>query len=80
MVSNPIVEGFEQDFGEQFDFIYVNVADNEFRDLIVDFEIKSVPTFIIFDKKGKIFFRSSGIPKSDVFISKLQEVSFLDTN
>ncbi len=50
------------------------------KDLIVDFEIRSVPTFIIFDKKGEVLFRSSGIPKSDVFISKLQEVSLLDTN
>ena len=80
LVSNPIVEGFEQDFGEELDFIYLNVADNEIRDLIVDLEIRSVPTFIIFDKKGEVFFRSSGIPKSDVFISKLQEVSLLDTN
>ena len=63
-----------------YDFVYLNVKDYEYVDLVFQLEIQTVPTFVILDKKGEVLFRSSGVPQSSDLISKLEQIYSDQTN
>lgn len=74
MISEPVVNGLQEDFGRKIDFVFINVGDEGSRGAIDEYGIKAVPTFIILDRKGKVVFRSSGVARTKVYRPKLEEV------
>ncbi|MBA30483.1 MAG: hypothetical protein CL905_01370 [Dehalococcoidia bacterium] len=80
MISKPIIENLEEEFNDKYDFVYLNVKDYEYVDLVFQLEIQTVPTFVILDKKGEVLFRSSGVPQSSDLISKLEQIYSDQTN
>ncbi len=64
----PIIKEVANDFADDLKVLKVNIDKN--KKAAIKFQIKSIPTLILF-YKGKILWRSSGVMKKNQLISQL---------
>ncbi len=64
-LMNPVLKDVKQNFGSNLKILKINIDNNQ--ELSNKFNVKGVPTFIMF-KKGEIKWRKSGILKEENFI------------
>ncbi|MDR2221834.1 MAG: thioredoxin family protein [Flavobacteriaceae bacterium] len=68
-----IVEHIKEPIEEHVDFRPVNL-DKE-RELVEEFFVRSVPTLILLDKQGNIYWRQSGVVPAQVIMEHVLNVS-----
>jgi len=66
----PIINDLGKDFHGRARILKIDVDKNQ--EVSNKYEIKGVPTFIIF-KKGKVVWRDSGVMDKSVLVQKLQD-------
>lgn len=67
----PIIEQLKQKIGDDANILKIDVDNNP--DLSTEYQIRSVPTIIIF-KKGEPQWRASGLQQLEVLESKLRSL------
>ncbi|MFQ5914552.1 MAG: thioredoxin family protein [Nitrospinota bacterium] len=67
---DPVVEALSKKADGRFQVVKVNVEKD--RDLAIRYEIRSVPTFLIF-KNGEIVFHHAGLPTGGRLASALED-------
>lgn len=68
-VMAPILHNVKSSLGDQVSIIKIDIDKN--KALAAKYEVRSVPTFMVF-KDGKQLFRRSGVLSEDKIISVLQ--------
>lgn len=60
---HPILEELKKDMGDKIHIITIDVDGEANRTLVMNYQIQSVPTLMIF-KKGEMVWRQSGVMQS----------------
>ena len=68
-VMGPILKEIKDEIGNQAVILKINVDNN--RSLAQKYQIRGVPTFLIF-KKGEIVWQQSGIIDKQILINKIR--------
>ncbi len=69
----PVVYELEQQYGEQIEFVYLDVDDPAVRTVAGDFEIVVLPHFFLLDSEGNIVDQWAGL------VAKKQFTTVFDT-
>ena len=69
-IMNPVIEQFKSN-NENLEVVKVNV--DEERDLVVKYQIRSIPTLVLF-KEGVPIWRNSGVLTEQTISNKIKEV------
>jgi len=67
----PIFEELEKEHGSKYKFVKINVDDS--RELALQFEVTSIPTFI-FIKDGEVKGKETGYIAKDYLLAKIQDL------
>lgn len=70
-MAKPIVDGIERDLEGQARVIRLNVMDNVGSQLAQEYQVRGVPTLIIFDAEGNLIARSAGVPSRKNVVSQV---------
>jgi thiol-disulfide isomerase/thioredoxin len=57
----PIVDGLEDEWGEQVQVVRLNVLDDDAQDVLAQLGFRFTPTFILLDGSGDEVWRTVGI-------------------
>jgi thioredoxin 1 len=71
-VMHPILKSVKNNFGEELKIIKINVDNNQA--LSEKFNVKGVPTFILFHK-GEVKWRKSGVIEEEDFINYINQLT-----
>ena len=71
-VMHPILKSVKNNFGEELKIIKINVDNNQA--LSEKFNVKGVPTFILFHK-GEVKWRKSGVIEEEDFINYIDKLT-----
>ena len=63
----PIVHGLEEEYGNEIDFVYVNVDDPETRDIQQQLGRRGQPHFVLVGSDGEIVTEWFGVVQSATF-------------
>ena len=64
----PILEEIEEEYGDKVNIVKINV--DEYQELSAEYQIRSIPTLILFTK-GEQKWKESGLKSKDELINKL---------
>ena len=70
----PIVHGLEEEYGNDIDFVYVDVDDPETRDIQQQYGRRGQPHFILVGADGEIVTQWFGTVQAMAFEEAFQEV------
>lgn len=70
----PIVNGLENQYGEQIKFVFINREAPENQTIVKKYGVRSQPIFILLDRQGEIAQRFSGPVPEDVLAEALQSL------
>jgi thioredoxin-related protein len=56
----PVVDGLEQELGDQLQFVRLNIQDKVGMELAPVYDFQYTPTFIFFDGQGNELWRTVG--------------------
>ena len=70
----PIVHGLEEQYGNEIDFVYVNVDDPETRDIQEELGRRGQPHFVLVGGDGEIVTQWFGTVESTAFEEAFQAV------
>jgi len=70
-VMNPIIKDIKTKFGDQLKVLKINIDKNPA--VANKFQVRGIPTFIIFHKK-EIAWRQSGIIEEKILVEKIKEI------
>tara|TARA_Y100000589_G_C27194167_1_gene646053 strand:- start:4941 stop:5237 length:297 start_codon:yes stop_codon:yes gene_type:complete len=68
---NPVIKEIKSNYGEKLKVIKIDIDKN--INVAEKFQVKGVPTFIVY-KKGEIVWRQSGVIEKSKFISKIDSI------
>ena len=68
---NPVIKEIKSNYGEKLKVIKIDIDKN--INVAEQFQVKGVPTFIVY-KKGEIVWRQSGVIEKSKFISKIDSI------
>ena len=68
----PIVNGLENQYGEQIAFVYINREAPENQIIVKKYGIRSQPVFILLDAQGEMTQRFSGPVSEETLAKALQ--------
>jgi thioredoxin 1 len=71
-VMHPILKSVKNNFGEELKIIKINVDNNQA--LSEKFNVKGIPTFILFHK-GEVKWRKSGVIEEEDFINYIDKLT-----
>lgn len=60
VVSKPIVNGIEQDYGTRLQVVHLDARNPDNRAVAAQIGVQMTPTYVLFDAQGKEVWRSSG--------------------
>lgn len=60
MRAEPIVNGLEEEWGDQVLVVQVDIHGRENQTLLSDLDVQFTPTFVLYDLKGQEVWRSVG--------------------
>jgi thiol-disulfide isomerase/thioredoxin len=69
LASKPVVDGLEREFEGKARVVRANIQSGAGRTLADRYDVDVVPSFVVFDRDGKIVFKkvgASGVPLDDV--------------
>lgn len=64
----PILEEIEEEYGDKVNIVKINV--DEYQELATEYQVRSIPTLILFTK-GEQKWKESGLKSKDELINKL---------
>lgn len=70
----PIVDGLEDEYGQQIDFIYLNIDDNATLQARQTYGFRYQPHFILLDAEGNIINEWLGYNSANVFTEAFAEL------
>ena len=73
-MAKPIVDGIERDLEGQARVIRLNVMDNVGSQLAQQYQVRGVPTLLIFDAEGDLVARSGGVPSRKNVVSQVADL------
>jgi thioredoxin-related protein len=65
LMAKPIVDGLEKDLQGQADVVRLSVLSELGRDVAMQYGVRAVPTFLIFDAQGTLIGRQVGFPNRE---------------
>ena len=71
-VMHPILKSVKNNFGEELKIIKINVDNNQA--LSEKFNVKGIPTFILFHK-GEVKWRKSGVIEEEDFVNYIDKLT-----
>ncbi len=74
VASKPTVSAMKEIYGDKVDFIEIDIRNAENMEKVIKYNVRSTPTFIMFDSKGKESFRFSGIAKSRIMQPNIDDI------
>ena len=67
-MAKPVVNGIEQDLGENAEVIRINMLTSLGQQLSKRFEVVAVPTTVVLSGTGDIVYQHSGIPNRETVV------------
>jgi thioredoxin-related protein len=64
-LAKPIVDGLERDLEGQAQVVRLSVLSKLGREVAQRYDVRGVPTFLIFDDQGELIERQVGFPNRD---------------
>jgi thioredoxin 1 len=77
-MMKPILAELQTGFAEQFETIYIDIAEN--RAAAEEYGVRVIPTQIFFDAEGNELFRHEGFMSKEDILAKWQELGINFTN
>lgn len=67
VISKPIVNGIEQDYGNRLRVVHLDARDPDNRAVAAQIGVQMTPTYVLFDAQGSEVWRSSGTVNRPLF-------------
>jgi len=74
-VAKPIVDGLEKDLEGTGRVIRLNLLSDIGRQAAARYDVRSLPTTLLFDGDGNLVHRQTGLPDRDEFLTNLRRVA-----
>lgn len=71
-MSKPIVDGLEKALQGQAPVLRLDVMSQLGREIAIRYQIRGVPTFLVFDGKGNVVYQQVGPPNRGAIIQAVQ--------
>ena len=74
LASKPTMSALEIMFQDEVEFVSINVLQEDSRDEVRKYKVRSTPTFILLNSQGEETFRTSGIAKTRILKPELSKL------
>jgi thioredoxin-related protein len=70
-VAKPIVDGLERDLNGNGKVLRLNLLSEIGKQAAARYDVRSLPTTLLFDGEGTLVHRQTGLPDRDEFLTRL---------
>lgn len=74
-MAKPIVDGLEKDLSGNGKVLRINLSSKIGKQAAARYDVKSLPTTLLFDGKGNLVHRQTGLPDRDEFLVRFRRLA-----